>query len=319
MNSILNYTVSVIIPVYNGEQFISRAINSVLNQSLKADEIIVINDGSNDGTSFELDKFGDLIHVITIPNGGVSNARNVGILASSKTLIAFLDADDVWNKDKLLLQLSVFNDYPSVGFCACDYIYFSELHNREKKFFSNFYDSELNFDEPLLASPFLQLLMTNFVGTCSNVMFKRSLIDKVGLFDVTLKQSEDYDIWLKFSLVTSFFLLNKDLVIKHKHSSNLTNNFIETMICHEDVLLNLPKNKLFKEHITDNYDFYRSELAKFRYKIANHYFDNNQKIKSFKYFIRGLFTVFTLQNFICFCHFFSKKLFRLLTFDYLKK
>lgn len=108
--------ISVVIPVYNGEAFIGRAIQSALDQSEKPFEIVVVNDGSKDNTAEKLAAFGSAITVISIPNGGVSNARNLGIKACHGELIAFLDADDVWYSDKLKLQLDIFDRYSEIGF-----------------------------------------------------------------------------------------------------------------------------------------------------------------------------------------------------------
>ncbi|CAG0941402.1 partial heptose III glucuronosyltransferase, partial [Anaerolineae bacterium] len=108
---------SVVIPVYNGEKFIGRALESVFSQTVPPDEIIVVNDGSRDGTAQKLAEFGDRIQVISIPNGGVANARNVGLKACTGDLIALLDADDIWYPDKLEKQLAVMQRYPAIGFC----------------------------------------------------------------------------------------------------------------------------------------------------------------------------------------------------------
>ena len=140
--------VSVIIPVYNGEQFISRAIQSALSQSVKPFEVIVINDGSIDGTAEKLASFGKGINVLTIPNGGVANARNMGIKASSGEVIAFLDADDVWFEDKLKSQLAVFERYPDVGFCCCDFAFSPGRSKPKERHFARFENNgDINYDE----------------------------------------------------------------------------------------------------------------------------------------------------------------------------
>ncbi len=116
----MDQKVSVIITVYNGEQFIARAIDSVLAQTAKPYELIVINDGSKDGTLEVLKRYEGKIRYITIPNGGVSNARNTGIKMATGDFVAFLDADDVWHLDKLEKQLGAFARYPETGLCCCD-------------------------------------------------------------------------------------------------------------------------------------------------------------------------------------------------------
>lgn len=98
--------VSVIIPVYNGEHFVADAIQSVLTQTYKPVEIIVVDDGSTDGSATVIKQF-PAVQYIFQPNGGISAARNRGIAYAQGNLFAFLDADDVWVDEKLALQTAV--------------------------------------------------------------------------------------------------------------------------------------------------------------------------------------------------------------------
>ena len=311
--------ISVVIPVYNGELFIARAITSVLNQSVKPYELIVVNDGSKDHTGEILATYGDTVKVVSIANGGVANARNVGIKACTGDYIAFLDADDIWYEHKLKLQLEVFERYPQVGFCCCDYAYFDEPSQTIKKHFLRFEnDSNFNFDEPLKKTGFPLLLKENFVGTCSTVIFKRALTDQVGFFDASLRQSEDYDMWIKFSLVTEFVVLSAELLEKKTHETNLTNNFLETMLCHERVLINLRANSLASERLALFEDKYWSELGKLRYMIGNLFYETNQRLQAFKYYFLGLGACWTFENIKLFGYFFGRKLVRTLSFGLVK-
>ena len=108
---------SIIIPVYNGERFIGGAIDSVLAQSVTDWELIVVNDGSTDGTSQVLRKYADdgRIHVVTQKNAGVSAARNRGIAQASGSHLAFLDADDVWHPNHLEVMRELIDAYPDAG------------------------------------------------------------------------------------------------------------------------------------------------------------------------------------------------------------
>ena len=106
--------VSIIIPCYNSQQFIRRAINSVLKQSYRNFEIIAVNDGSKDSTSSILDEFKKKIKIIHIKNSGPSVARNIGIRKSKGELISFLDSDDYWHKDKLKIQVNFMNKYEDI-------------------------------------------------------------------------------------------------------------------------------------------------------------------------------------------------------------
>ena len=107
--------VSVVIPAYNGAQFIGNALESVLSQSLPADEIIVVNDGSEDATAEVLQAYAHQIQIIEQPNLGVAAARNRGLAAAQGELIAFLDQDDLLLPDKLKLQVDCLAQHPTVG------------------------------------------------------------------------------------------------------------------------------------------------------------------------------------------------------------
>src|SRR5690348_15579178 len=107
--------VSVIIPAYNYARYIPGAVNSVLAQTYQNHEIVVVDDGSTDGTRQALGDSLDKISYIYQHNRGVSAARNVGIERSRGELIAFLDADDVWVPDKLDRQVRFLRDHPSIG------------------------------------------------------------------------------------------------------------------------------------------------------------------------------------------------------------
>lgn len=307
---------SVVIPVYNGEKFIGRALESVFSQTVPPDEIIVVNDGSRDGTAQKLAEFGDRIQVISIPNGGVANARNVGLKACTGDLIALLDADDIWYPDKLEKQLAVMQRYPAIGFCCCNYRVLDQSRGEMVGHFSSFSrDPDYNFDAPL-KQPALELLIrSNFVGTCSNVMFRRALIDQVGDFKRELKQAEDYELWIRFSMVTNFVLMSDQLLEKVTHDTNLTNDFYETMRFHEQVLLTIRNDVLSAgTGLVGLERKFREALADTRYRIGNGAYEARQILRAFGYYFRGLVTIWTFRNVGAFLYHFSRKLIRTVSF-----
>ncbi len=107
--------VSVIVPVYNGERYLTKTIQSVLTQDYQPIEIIVVDDGSTDRTA-EIVRAQPNIHYIYQNNRGVSAARNTGIAAAQGEFLAFLDADDMWVPQKLSVQVSYLTQHPDVGF-----------------------------------------------------------------------------------------------------------------------------------------------------------------------------------------------------------
>jgi len=311
---------SVVIPVYNGEKFIARAIDSVLAQTMPAFEIIVVNDGSRDGTAEVLAAYGDRIRVISIPNGGVANARNMGIKAVRGDFVAFLDADDIWVPEKLAKQLEAFKRYPEVGFSCCNFLTFNKWSGEKVAHFAHLPESlGLNFDEPLQRSAVEVLVDTNFVGTCSNVIIKKSVLDKVGLFNTAYRQAEDFDLWLRCALVTPFLVQSEKLLEKISHDQNLTNNFAETLQYHEKVLINFQRDNQSHPSVVAMEEGFKLALAETRYDVGNLVFNAGRKTEAFAWFWRGFLAKPGLSNLLPFGWHCLKKLIRVLSFDTIKR
>lgn len=196
--------ISVIIPVYNRENRIKQAVDSVLNQTRPADEIVVVDDGSTDTTHSVLAGYGDKIHVIHQENRGVSAARNRGIRASTGNWIALLDSDDEWFPDKLAKQEAWLKENPDFRICQTDEIWIrrGERVNPMKKHTKVHGDIFLSSLKLCLVSP-------------SAVLFERSLFEEVGGFDESLPVCEDYDLWLRISLRYPVGLLSEAGIIKY--------------------------------------------------------------------------------------------------------
>jgi len=196
--------ISVIIPVYNREHTIRRAVDSVLKQSRPADEILVVDDGSTDGTPSVLADYGDKICVVHQENKGVSAARNLGIRASSGNWIALLDSDDEWLRDKLALQESWLKANSSFRICQTQEIWIRRGRrvNPMKKHTKVHGDIFLPSLKSCLVSP-------------SAVLFERRLFEETGGFDESLPVCEDYDLWLRISLREPVGLLPEAGIIKY--------------------------------------------------------------------------------------------------------
>jgi glycosyltransferase involved in cell wall biosynthesis len=196
--------VSVIIPTFNRAQKVVRAISSVLSQAFTDVEIIVVDDGSTDGTKKEVEQFDDLVtYVAHSSNLGVSAARNTGIKRSGAPLIAFLDSDDHWLPEKLAVQVCFFNDHPKAVACQTGELWIRNGRrvNPMKKHLKpsgNIFEASLKL---CLVSP-------------SAVMLKQSLLDEVGFFDEDLPVCEDYDLWLRISCRYPVHLISEPLVVK---------------------------------------------------------------------------------------------------------
>jgi glycosyltransferase involved in cell wall biosynthesis len=184
-------TISVIIPVFNRAVAVRRAIKSVLAQTFQHFEIVVVDDGSTDGTAASVAEFAD--HRITLihheRNHGGSAARNTGIRASSAPYVAFLDSDDEWLPTKLQRQLDVFerssNEHLALVYTGAEWA-FPDGHVRR----------HIPRREIELART---LLTENVVGETSVGMVRRSALDSIGGFDETLPSCQDMDLWLRIS------------------------------------------------------------------------------------------------------------------------
>ncbi len=208
--------VSVIIPTFNRSKKVVRAIESVLTQSLKDFEIIVVDDGSVDNTAKALSKYMSLIKYIRQPvNKGVSAARNIGIKSATSPWIAFLDSDDYWLKEKLYVQMEFINKNPDTVACQTEEIWIRNGRrvnpkNKHKKPSENIFKESLKL---CLVSP-------------SSVILKESLFKDVGLFDETFPAAEDYDLWLRISCRYPIYLIDKGLVVKEGgHADQLSQRF----------------------------------------------------------------------------------------------
>ena len=196
--------VSIIIPTFNRRGKVIQAISSVFHQSFSDHEIIVVDDGSTDGTQSALTPFGSRIHYLKhTTNRGVSAARNTGIRKSNAPLIAFLDSDDSWLPEKLAAQIAFFEHHAHAVACQTEEIWMRNAHRvnpkkRHRKPSGNIFEPSLRL---CLVSP-------------SAVMLKRSLLEEVGLFDEEFPACEDYDLWLRISCRHPVYLINRHLVVK---------------------------------------------------------------------------------------------------------
>ncbi len=209
--------VSVIIPVYNRESFISKAVESVLNQTYKNFEIIVVDDGSIDETYFSIlhltsDK--RLSYYLLNENKGVSFARNYGIKHADGKFIAFLDSDDYWLPEKLEKQVKYMLEN-NLKICQTDEYWlrknrFVNPKKKHKKISGNIFYKSL---ELCIVSP-------------SAVMLDREVFENVGMFDEKMPACEDYDLWLRVSLKYNVGLFEEKLIVKRGgHEDQLSRNF----------------------------------------------------------------------------------------------
>lgn len=194
--------VSVIIPMYNSEKTIKDCITSVLNQTYKDFEIIVVNDGSTDKCAeiiAKIQNYTDKIKLINKPNGGVSSARNIGLKNSSGLYIALLDSDDFWYDYKLRKQVDLLQKDNSICFLSCNF----DVEKRNRFFFKKF-----NYLTDIKVST---LVFKNFFQP-STVIFKREIIDTIGLFDENQKFAEEGNYFMRIANKYRCVLMNEKLI-----------------------------------------------------------------------------------------------------------
>ena len=195
--------VSVIIPAYNAERFLRQTIESVLAQTFRDFEIIVVDDGSKDETAEIAESFGAPVICRRKTNGGVSSARNLGIKEAKGEYVAFLDADDLWEPTKLEKQVARLDEQPQVGLC------FAAVQRIDEN------DLPLNKIEAEDYPDFCEaLLLYSCVvsGSCSSAMIRKKLTETAGKFNEDYTNYEDWDYWLRLSLLTEFSAIPEYLV-----------------------------------------------------------------------------------------------------------
>lgn len=199
--------ISVIIPAYNAEKYLSDAIESVLKQTIAVDEIIVVDDGSADGTKTIAQGFNGIVQYVYQENKGVAAARNKGLNLAKGEFITFIDADDIWVKNKIELQMQLLKKTPEVemliGFLQRVY---KESAGASFKVFDG--------DESGI-----------FVLQLGSTLIRREVFKKVGKFDEEMALSEDLDWFLRCREVGIDVEVHEDVVqFYRQHEKNITKN-----------------------------------------------------------------------------------------------
>ena len=229
---------SVIIPTYNRKEFLKKAINSVLEQTEKDWELLIVDDGSSDGSQplkeeiakeeiakeeiakAKEEKAGQNylkknIHWFTRKHFGVSSARNYGVKKAKGKWIAFLDSDDLWHPEKLKKQKEFTRQFPNFSIFQCEELWVrNNLHaNIPKKH----HKKSGNIFKPSLEICFI---------TPSAVCIKKELFEMFGGFDENIPCCEDYDLWLKITAQCNVGLLAENLVTRYEgHHDQLSHSF----------------------------------------------------------------------------------------------
>jgi glycosyltransferase involved in cell wall biosynthesis len=195
--------VSVIIPTYNRKHLLALAIDSVLDQTFSNFELLVIDDGSDDGTKELVASYGSRIRYVAQENLGVAAARNTGIRAAAHDLLAFLDSDDRFTPEKLAVQAAAMTCQPEYLVSHTDETWFRHGRILNQKTRHARAGGDI----------FGRCLELCAVGM-STAMVRRRFFEAVGYFDESLPCCEDYDLWLRASVKHPFLLVPGSYTIK---------------------------------------------------------------------------------------------------------
>lgn len=227
--------ISIVIPAWNAQRFLSRTIESVLAQTITAWEMVIVDDGSTDGTGTVAGsyvKIDSRVSLVAQPNGGVGRARNRGLAetSSASPYVIFLDADDVWHEDALETLLGALAPcLPLVGVhglsravdannapCAPGEL---EAWGRDRR---GVQGNAVTPWERTAATTFAVLTYRNCIYTPGQALLRRPMLARAGLFDPAAAPCEDWDMWLRLSQLGDFAFVDKVVLDYRWHDSNMS-------------------------------------------------------------------------------------------------
>jgi glycosyltransferase involved in cell wall biosynthesis len=236
--------VSVVIPTYNAANFISRTIESVIAQSYGDLEVVVVDDGSSDGTPDIVAGFGDRVRLIVQPNGGVSTARNRAIREARGELIAFLDHDDIWYQDKLRRQVSLLDSRADVGLVYANADFIDEADEPMWTYLARPRLHRGRVLSPLFLDCFIPLL---------TVVVRSKLLTEIGQFESRWHIAEDYDLFLRAAERTEIDYVDDVLAGYRIHRGNLSKDFTRRLREEQEVLAaSLARNPRLRDYVGDS-------------------------------------------------------------------
>lgn len=278
--------VSVIIPTYNRLSLLKKAMESVLTQTYTNFEIVVVDDGSSDGTREYLLPLNDqrIKSVLLDTNKGANAARNAGIRKADGRYIAFLDDDDEWLSDKLEKQVNIFKHNNDVGIVYSTAVIMLVNEN-----------IEYNTAPEAKGKIFNELLLSNVIGSTSTVILRRELLSMHGMFDERMPSMQDYELWLRLSKHTEVDFVKKPLILyrcttkKDSVSKNVQSNIQAFSLI----------SKLYEKEICGlAYNLKRKRVGGFNATIGLKYLYSYRRVSAAKHFIIAFFLTFSLKYLI---------------------
>lgn len=221
--------VTVVIPAFNAEAYITEALESVRAQTLREVEVIVVDDGSTDGTLREVDRFASVMDLTVMrqANAGPAAARNAAIRRARGRYCAFLDADDVMLPERLAMQMELLAADAEMGLVHTDLMTFDAggtIHRTRRA-----------FSDPCGGMVLDRLLLDNFITT-STVMAPTPRLIEAGLFGEDRRVSEDFELWLRMAARWKVGFVDRPLVRYRRRPGSLSDDKLETARCALDVV-----------------------------------------------------------------------------------
>ena len=210
--------ISVVVPTFNAVGFIAATLDSILGQTWKSLDVIVVDDGSSDGTAEFVETRYPQVRLLRQANSGVCAARNLGLEHAVGDFICFVDHDDIWHREKLSRQVGEFKRNPGIGLVYSKFIWWRTgedgVFPAPETILEEYPEGGL--DEDFSGWIYHLLLLDCWVLT-STALIRRELMVDAGGFDVALPYSEDWDLWLRLARVCEFSKLKAGLVLYRQH------------------------------------------------------------------------------------------------------
>jgi glycosyltransferase involved in cell wall biosynthesis len=263
--------ISVIIPCYNNHDYIQECLDSVLNQTFSDFEVILVDDGSTDGTTETVKAYLPKLKLISQKNQGPAVARNVGLEEATGKYVAFQDADDLWYPEKLELQLKFLESNPRFDWVYADMSTFNDQQRLQASWFA---------DRPTYQGKvFEKLINNNFIPTIT-VMAKKEAVLSVGGFDPSLRSCEDKDLWLRLARKNELGRLDKVLAKRRFHTHNLCRDN-QLLIASEIKVMQKMKSLVEEERLQRLLD---NKISRLYFELGYFHFARNELTKAREYF-----------------------------------